>query len=74
MEAVGSPETFGTNLLNCTELHTGSILAHQVFIVKAKRLMLFGIAVVCFIGNVECRYWSVNSRCVLQRGSGLTER
>jgi hypothetical protein len=45
----------------------------RVFIAKTIRLMLFGEMTVCYGSDLDCRHSSLNSRCVLQSGSGLAE-
>jgi hypothetical protein len=50
------------------------LASQRVFIARTKQLMLFGKMVMCYGRDADCRHYGVKSRCVLERGSGLTER
>ena len=50
------------------------LASQRVFIARTKQLMLFGKIIVCYGSDADCRHCSVNRRCVLERGNGLTER
>ena len=50
------------------------LASQRIFIAKTDQLLLFGKLIVCYGSDADCRHFSVNSRCVLERGSGLMER